>query len=88
MTGKWKYQLDLSDFYHSDIYSLETKAKKISNRVKDKSWYDKVNYNGELEQFLEELVDAGEEKNVEHFDAVMNFLYDIFDGYGVWVKTR
>lgn len=88
MAGKWKYQLDFSDFYTSDIYSLADKAKKIRNRVKLSHWFDEANYNGELELFLDELVDAGVEKNVEHFDAVMNFLYDVFDANGIWVKTR
>jgi hypothetical protein len=88
MTNTWKHQLDFSDFYHSDIYSLADKAKKIRNRVQLSHWYEEANYNDELGMFLEELVDAGEENNVEHFDAVMNFLYDIFDGHGAWVKTR
>lgn len=88
MTGKWKYQLNFDDFFTSDIYSLADKAKKIRNRVKLSHWFDEANYNGELELFLDELVDAGEEKNVEHFDAVMDCLYDIFDADGIWVKTR
>jgi hypothetical protein len=56
--------------------------------VKLTHWFEEANYNGELELFLDELVDAGEEKNVEHFDAVMDCLYDIFDADGTWVKTQ
>jgi hypothetical protein len=86
--ANWKHRLDLSDFFHSDIYNLKEKALKTRRRIENAKWYSEANYNGELEMFLEELVDAGNEDNVEHFDAVWNELYDIFDAERVWVITR
>jgi hypothetical protein len=86
--ANWKHRLDLSDFFHSDIHSLKDKTLKIKRRIEEAKWYNDANYNGELEQLLEELEDAGKEDNADHFDAVWDFLYDIFDAERVWVITQ
>lgn len=85
--ANWKHQLNLP-FFHNDELSLEEKTHKIIETIKSRPWFDEVNYNGELEDLLEELEDAGKEDNVDHFDAVWDFVYDIFDAHRVWVAMR
>ena len=84
----WKHTLDLTLTFHNDELSLEQKTSLIAAKIKSRPWYEEANYNGELELLLEEMVDAGKENNVDHFDAVWDFIYDIFDADKVWVKTQ
>lgn len=82
--ANWKHTLKLP-FFHDEELGLEEKTDKIVDLIKKAKWFDEVNYNGELEDFLEELTDAGKEDNVDQFDAVWDYIYDIFDAHRIWV---
>lgn len=84
----WKHQLNLAPYFHNDELTLAEKTHDIVIIIKTRSWFDEVNYNGELEDLLEEILDAGKEDNVELFDAIWDSVYDIFDAHRVWVSTR
>ena len=86
--GTWKYQLDVSPFFHNEDITLEEKSKKLVETLKSRPWYEKLYHIDEVEQNLEEIVDAGEADDVMWFDACWDNLYDIFDAERVWVVTR
>lgn len=85
--GTWKHKLNISDVFRNNEVDLAHKTEIIVGRIKKSSWYEEANYNGELENLLEELTDAGKEDNVEWWDSVWNGFYDIADDEKIWVGT-
>jgi len=84
----WKHQLNIAHIFHNDDLTIAERASNISLTIKSRPWYDDVNYNGELEDLLDELTDAGKEDNIPMFDAVWDAIYDIFNAHKVWVTAQ
>ncbi len=82
--AKWKYHLNLSRFYHSDI-PISEKGKLVADAIRKTfpaGWLDYKN--DKCDNVLEEIVDQFEriysdEDEVDEFDFVMADLYDWAD---------
>lgn len=87
--NEWKYTLDLSDIYHSDLYNLPEKAGIIAMRIQGSKFYGTA-WGSEIADVVEEFLDLNEEyrADVAWFDAIMSSLYDLADSSRVWIKTR
>lgn len=81
--NKWKYTLNLKEFYHDDTMSIEDKA---TNMVAElQILQKKLPNDGELEDIIDTFSGIDD---VDELDYVMNTLYDWADFYKVWIETQ
>ena len=78
----WKHKVLLGDIFHDDDLSLHNKAEIIAKRFRTQ-----FPDNDDLEELLDELVDAAENDSISWFDVVWDHIYDWADEERVWVDT-
>lgn len=92
----WKYVVDLSGFWNSDI-SIEKKGKLVSREIRKtfpSNWFDLTDedYNEELDDIAEAFENITGFDNVspvEEFDGWMEELYNFGDqNKTAWIKTK
>lgn len=80
----WKHKL----FAHlTDEMSFEEKRDEFAESLKASSWFRAVahSYDDELWMLWDEIKDA---EDVEHFDSVLDAIYDLADEDRCWITLR
>ena len=84
---QWKYELDFSEFYHSDDITIEGKGKMASDCI---HYLFVMSYSCDttLQRILTGFSSIVETDMVEQdFNTMMRQLYDWADDNSVWIKT-
>lgn len=78
----WLITIDLKDVFHNDDMSFVEKRDEIVSRIRNSPWFQESDVTlGSV------IADLAETENVEDFDFVWNYVYDIADADRVWLAT-
>lgn len=90
--ANWKQTIDFADLMEAfeQTEDSEAFAKKASERITKfiethKSWTDRNDITGELEDFAENLMTYADDTN--EIDCLLGEFYDLADYARIWVKT-
>jgi hypothetical protein len=81
----WDRKIRLADVFRNPDMTFEERRDAIVARLRASVWLKGYDEDSDLTQFVDEMSEAAD---VEEFDGVWDFIYDIADADRVWIETR
>lgn len=82
-TGKpvWDEKVEIKKYLHNDDLSFGQTRDRVVSALKASRWFRKEEFS-DLHDAVEEMADA---ETVEHFDLVLDAIYDMADADRIWL---